>query len=236
MLARTLPIVICIFLCSSQLCYGQDNLSDSTVKLITSKVKNITSSNYYITGIDVDQNLSNPDMTEGKIKDPYHTLSHCLIFFAGGVLDSNLDRPEGFIGIYRTDLDSIIWRSDFVSRDFSYGDIVQTDEINNDRKVEIIVVQPSGSLGRYEQIWIFNWDGKTGKLINQRGKDGTSSLFVLADPGYGLIDEDDDGIYEIGGEIEDLNGNIVDVMYRWNGSLYGKWGKASKYFHKGKRK
>jgi hypothetical protein len=231
-----------IILCSFSLvlgvysnCYSQDTKYDTIVQSITAKVKTITGNDYYITGLDIDKSLNDPETEDGKIKNPYHTLLHCFLFIAGGVPDSNYNKPKGFIGIYKIGPDSIVWRSELITDDFGgTSRIAETDEINADRRVEIIIAQASGALAQYEQIWIFNWNGKTGKLISQQDKDGTSTIFTTSDPSYSLVDKDGDDIYEIIGNDIDAQDNTIEVTYSWNGFLYGKWGKPSGYFKKKK--
>jgi hypothetical protein len=114
--------------------------------------------------------------------------------------------------------------------------VEETDELNGDGKVEIVIRQfhePPGT----GQLWIFNWDGTTGKLITQLDKYGESTI-MYSNEEYGLIDLDGDGIYEIQGVWYKTNDSDTktEVTYSWNGSIFGKWGKSSKYFSSPKRK
>jgi hypothetical protein len=230
--------ICCIFIFSGNIVYSQDSTYDIILQKIKNKIKITTSLQYYFGGLDIDKSIRNPEIADGKIDDPYKTLVHCFLFVADGKLDSNYIRPKGFIGIYRMDLDSLIWCSEPVGGIIDIGpdQIREVREINNDKKVEIITAGASGSLGQNEQLWVFAWNGKTGKLISRENKNGTSEIFALSEPDYSIVDKDGDGIYEICGKDYDAHGNIIDVTYSWNGSLYGNWGKTSKYFHRSKNK
>ena len=191
---------------------------------------------YDISGTEIDKALNDP---EEKVKDPYHTLAGCFVFLAADATDDILTRPKGFIGIYRIKTDSILWQSDLLVDDFSsgaLGRLAETAELNNDGKVEIIIAQgkePSST----EQLWIFSWDGKSGKLITQLDNYGESTIMEYGEY-YELKDVDGDGIYEIIGKWfkNDQATTKTQVTYSWNGTMYGKWGKSSKYFSSSKKK
>jgi hypothetical protein len=180
--------------------------------------------------------VNNPAVAEGRIKNPYGTLNGCFIFLASASRDSNFFKPKGFIGIYKAD--SIIWRSDLLTEDFSNlsGDVSAVDELNNDGKVEIVISQYSQRDGTWEYLWIFNWDGTNGQLVTKLDNEGESTITCIGD--FQLKDLDKDGIYEI--QCEWCKNSNFDktysVTYSWNGSLYGKWGKSSKYLLKRKMK
>jgi hypothetical protein len=229
-------LYLCLNIANVLTCYCQKDDYDSIVNSIENKVKIIFNHNYFISGIDIDKSINNSAVTHGKIKDPYHTLTGCFLFLAEGETDADLNKPKGFIGLYRCKTDSIIWRSVLLSNNFSsgaLGSVEETNELNGDGKVEIIIRQfeePPGT----GQLWIFNWDGTNGKLITQLDSYGESVL-MYSNEDYSLIDLDGDGIYEIQGEwYSNSNSETKStVTYSWNGALYGEWGKSSKYLIKG---
>jgi hypothetical protein len=230
---------MCLNIANAITCYCQKDNYDSIVNSIANKVEKIFNHKYFISGIDIDKSVNNPAEADGKIKDPYHTLAGCFLFLAEGETDADLNKPKGFIGLYRCKTDSIVWRSVLLTDDFSsgaLGRVAETNELNNDSKVEIIIAQgqePSGT----EQLWIFSWDGNNGKLITQLDSYGESTIMDFGEY-YELKDVDGDGIYEIQAEWykDDKSDKKTVVNYSWNGTLYGKWGKTSKYLLKGKMK
>ncbi len=216
-------------------CYCYEDEYDTIVNSIASKVEKLTGKKYDISGIDIDKAINNPDEDSGKIRDTYHTLAGYFLFLAEGETDAELNKPKGFIGLYSFKTDSIVWHSVFLSDDFSsgaMGRVEETNELNGDGKVEMIIGQAKGVTGNVEQLWIFSWDGTNGKLITQIDKYGQSTIIVLGES-YKLIDNDGDGIYEIQGKDPD-SGKII--TYSWNGYLYGKWGKSSKYLLERRKK
>jgi hypothetical protein len=227
-------------------CYAQENKYETIIDSITAKVEKLTGHKYYFSGTDVDREIiEDHEMTlkdpyfKEKIRDPYHTLSGCFIFLASDAEHTYPTLP-GFIGIYEIKMDSILWLSVPLSKHFSSGALGSVDgtgELNRDGKVEIIIGQAMGSLGTDHQLWIFNWDGKDGRLITQLDNFGQPEIMYWGDK-YDIKDVDGDGICEILGKWykDDNSEKMTTVTYSWNGSLYGKWGKSSKYLLKGKKK
>lgn len=228
-------VLIHLFLCLSVIstCYGQKNSYSVIVNSIATKLENILGYKYEVSGIDVDKTIKDPSSSDTKINDIYRTLADCFIFMASG--ESSLDTIKGLIGVYKIKSDSILWKSIPLPSDFSsdvLGRISEVREINRDGKDEIVIAEAKGAMGILEQLWIFNWDGLNGNLITQLDKNGESTILV-SEGSYRIKDIDGDGIYEILGKDSDSDKTLT---YSWNGSLYGKWGKASKYLLKGRRK
>ncbi len=203
---------------------------------IAAKVARLTGYKYDISGIEVDKSTKDP---ESKIRDPYHTLAGCFIFLAADISDDILNRPGGFIGIYKIKADSIIWRSVALPKDFVcgvMGQVEETRDLLGDGKVEIIVSQLENPPA-IQQYWIFSWDGANGQLITQLDDLGES---VIMDWGehFQIKDVDGDGVYEIQGwwYKDDSFTTKSRVTYSWNGTLYGKWGKSSRSLMKGRKK
>lgn len=212
-------------------CSSQDKNNKIIVKSVETQLEAMLHHKYYIHILDIDKSVNNPAVAEGRIKNPCGTLNGCLIFLASASRDSNFFKPKGFIGISKAD--SILWRSDLLTENFSSlsGDVSAVDELNNDGKVEIVISQYSQPDGTWEYLWIFNWDGKMGKLIIKLDDESESTIKCMSN--YLLKDVDGDGIYEILGQDPDSDRTL---MYSWNGHLYGDWGKSSKYLLKGKKK
>lgn len=235
-LSKSIIFLLYINLVSAIICYSQEDNYNTIINSIASKIEKLTGYKYDISGTDIDKSISDP---EEKIKDPYHALAGCFIFLAADFTDPISTRPNGFIGIYKIKTDSIIWQSVLLSDNFSsgaQGRVAETTELNNDGKVEIIIAQGKEPV-MTEQLWIFSWDGTNGKLITQLDNYGESIIMEFGEY-YELKDVDGDGIYEILGEWYKSSNSKTKTMvtYAWNGYLYGKWGKSSKYLLKGMKK
>lgn len=239
-------LLLCLNLAFVFLCFSQEDNYKKITDSITAKLKRISGHTYDISGTDIDRQIIEDHKIAlvdtffvEKIKNPYYTLGGCFIFLASDV-ENRYPEPPGFIGIYKIETDSILWRSVDLPSHFSSGALGNVDatcELNRDGKVEIIIGQLMGNLGICHQLWVFNWDGKNGKLITQLDSYGESEIMYWGDK-YNIKDVDGDGIYEIQGKWEKGDGSDtkITVTYAWNGSLYGKWGKSSKYLLKGKKK
>lgn len=216
--------------------HNQKNDYVNIVQKITMKLEKTSNKKYDVSGVIADTSLKNAANSHFKIDDIYHSLQDCFIFIAAG--ESNLDSIKGIVGIYKIKSDSILWTSTPLSRDFAggvLGFVSEAKEINNDGKMEIIITQGKPPI-ETRQLWIFSWDGKIGKLITQLDNDGESVIYCYGE--YKLQDVDGDGIYELLGEwYKNSNSEkMTTVVYSWNGSLYGKWRKSSKYLVKGAKK
>lgn len=239
-LSINIIVFVCVNAATFMICNCQENRYDTIVKSISGKLEKIRGNKYYVSGIEIDEAIKHPEETEGKIKDPYHTLAGCFLFIAEGQPNPDINKKKGFIGLYREKTDSIIWQSVLLTKNFSsgaLGSVDATEELNRDGRVEIIVGQATGNLGVNHQLWIFNWDGKDGKLITQLDSLGRSEIMYWGDE-YEIKDVDGDGIYEILGEWYENNNSQkrTTVVYSWDGSLYGKWGRSSKHLLEEKKK
>ena len=168
--------------------------------------------------IDVDSSIGVPGIADGKISDPYSTLKRCYLFMATteGVQGENRKHS---IGIYRDG--KILWMSEQLPGSENYGymsdeGFLAVKDINHMGKVDIIVFFSDGTnppSGYF--LWIFSWDGKQGKCINECEKSGETS--IASTGAFEVEDVDGDGIDEILSYDTDLN---VNAVYHWNGDLY----------------
>jgi hypothetical protein len=233
---KNITLGICINLTIVMTSYCQNDVDTVVTKSIESKMEEIYHSKYSVFALCVNKTKNNISITEGEIKNPYHTLDSCFLFLAEALPDANLHKSKGLIGIYKSG--SVIWRLDSLTRNFSSlsADVSAIDELNKDGKVEIVISQYSRRDGTWEYLWIFNWDGANGQLVTKLDCKGESTITCIGD--FQLKDLDKDGISEIQCEWCKNNNfdNTYSVIYSWNGSLYGKWGKTSKYLLKGTKK
>jgi hypothetical protein len=230
-------LLLCLNLTAVILCSSQEDSYKKITDSITAKVKRETGHAYNISGTDVDQQITDDREIASKdpffkeqIKDPYHTLAGCFIFLASD-RENQYPALAGFIGIYDIKKDSLLWHSVPLSVDFSsgaLGSIDATGELNQDGKVEIIIGQATGNLAITHQLWIFNWDGKNGKLITQLDRYGKPEIMYWGDK-FHIKDVDGDGIYEILGKWYEKHDSdtMSTIVYAWNGSLYGEYGMSS---------
>lgn len=233
---RAIVVYLCFSLVGPMTCYCQENPYNTIVNSITHKLEKTRGNRYYVSGIEINKAINNPENTNGEIKDPYNTLAGCFLFLAEGEQNSDINKQKGFVGIYEIKSDTIIWESILLSENFSsgaLGSIDAIDELNQDGKVEIIIGQATGNLAVNHQLWIFNWNGKNGALITQLNEFHQPEIMYWGDK-YDITDIDGDGVMEITGEWyeNEETEEKTTVTYSWNGTLYGNWGATSKYLVK----
>jgi hypothetical protein len=121
------------------------------------------------------------------------------------------DQDSGFFGIYKNG--RILWTSEHII----YGvwhEVYATADINNDGKVDILTNwYPKGD-ARILLMWIFTWDGNTGKIINEQDPLQTT----IKGANFILMDTEKKGVKEIIGEFR-----TQDIHYRWNGINYARY-------------
>jgi hypothetical protein len=168
--------------------------------------------------IDIDSSIDVPGIANGKISNPYGTLSECYLFIAT-TEGTQGENQKHSIGVYRGS--QIIWMSEQLPGSENYGYL--TDEgfltikdLNRSGKVDIVVYFSDATnppTGYY--LWIFSWDGKQGKCINKCEKDGETS--ITSTGAFDIVDVDGDGIDEIRSYDQRAK---VNALYYWNGKLY----------------
>jgi hypothetical protein len=142
------------------------------------------------------------------VTDPYGTLQGCVLFSA---IRLDPDQDSGFFGIYKNG--RILWTSEHII----YGvwhEVYATADINNDGKVDILTTWYPRGDARTLLMWIFTWDGNTGKIINEQDPLQTT----IKGANFILMDTEKKGVKEIVGEFR-----TGDIHYRWNGSLYVRY-------------
>jgi hypothetical protein len=96
-----------------------------------------------------------------------------------------------------------------------------TADINHDGEVDILTLWYTNGDLRSEDMWIFSWNGKRGRIINSHDEWGTS---VIAGSAFELLSTKKDGMKEIRGRNvsfdSDSTAHSVDRIYKWNGRLY----------------
>lgn len=170
--------------------------------------------------IDVDSSIGVPGVANGQISDPYGTLKGCYLFMATTNGVQGEDQRHS-IGVYRAG--QIVWMSDQLPGSENYGYITDegflaTKDLNHQRKVDIVVYfsdatnPPSGYY-----LWVFSWDGKKGRCINQCDKNGETD--ITSTGSFDIVDVDNDGI----DEIRSYDGKLkVNAIYSWNGKCYAE--------------
>ena len=177
----------------------------------------------------VDSVLEALDPDKGGFENPYGTLTHCFVFTFSRT--NPAENTEGAdkqsVGILRNAqiialLDTVIETSAS-----SNGRIKAIADLNNDGAVEIVVTRTLGvSPPPWESHWIFSWSGASLRLVSAVDDEMRESAIVSPWDFLKFVDVDGDGTYELVTEIEDEHGVENQVIYSWNGQLYGKWGGA----------
>ena len=102
-------------------------------------------------------------------KDPYNTLSGCILFntYPGEILQDTAEAGY-FIGVYK--YNKIIWLSNPIMGNFNAGGhFDQTFDINNDGKVDLLHYwENSNERADYDYYYlnIISWNGNSGTFIN----------------------------------------------------------------------
>ncbi len=220
-------LMIVSVVCCVKTGHTQPGVNLQIYKAINTQVQQILGSAYEAGSImNVDSSLT-PD----EVEDPYGTLKHCYIFFAG-------DEDWSLIGIFKDG--QIIWHSDTLigGIDFDGVNFYATRDINHDGKVDIITSWYAGGRFGIEYLWVFGWDGHTGVLENAVDDQGQS--VIVAEQGtFEFLDIKGDGVMDIVGRqdsvqfVDETDNGITQkirqtiekryVVYSWNGQLYGRW-------------
>lgn len=146
------------------------------------------------------------------LDDPYGTLNGCFVFVSG----PNADMNGNMVGVYKDG--HILWHSDTL-KCLSNLRLFTTCDLNNEGMVDVAFEDESED---FDELWIFSWDGKTGRMINAVDSNGFSVIQGYNDRGggaFGLIDVEGDGIWEIY-PYDDEDGTHG---YSWDGQQYGHW-------------
>ena len=169
------------------------------------------------------------------IEDPYGSLHQCVVFGASGKRVTSHYWPHGFIGVYKNG--TIIWHSDtlIVTALGEDLDLYGTTDLNNDGKVDILIMAYRDARNTGGELWMFSWDGQAGMQINDTTAGGVSALIGSQDS-FQLVDDDGDGVVEI--HVQDELSDSINV-FSWNGQKYVKLNRLQRAVtmpsrHKGK--
>jgi hypothetical protein len=229
---KVILIVAIAITTTAYLSYSQNR--KQRVKIARGQINAIfanTNNNHFRAGevVDIDSSIGKDGISDGNICDPYGTLKRCYIFTAVSHEDGS-DDVKYAIGVFKDS--QIVWMSDMLPGSEYYGYVIQdegflaTKDLNRMGKVDIAAFFSDGTnppSGYY--LWIFSWDGKKGKYINQQESDGSTS--IAADVPFDIADVDGDGIYEVRAIscADTLNDSSfydlkIKAIYKWNGSVY----------------
>jgi len=221
-----LVIVISVFT-NTESVFGQYGVTSEDSLSITQQLNVIFGKDYaaiQIINVDSVENIFNWKF--GRINDPYSTLNNCLLFGASEKL-SNYEYGKSIVGIYKNN--QIIWYSDFIPSDYKFNKIYATIDLTKNGIVEILT-EWQGSIGAINPssyLWIFDWDGITGKSVTKL--DNLNESFIWTHPygGFEFIDIEGDGIWEIIGYDMAEGDSLVPNVFSWDGEKYGVWNNTS---------
>jgi len=206
---------------------AQPGVTPATYDEIQRKVDAIFGSLYDIRAVNnIDSGFVGSTVQNAAMVDPYGTLKGCFVFAAVGKDRDENYTYKGFIGVYKNN--QIIWRSDTViNNEVARGaTIAATMDLNKDGTVEIVSNWSQDSRWGPDYLWIFSWDGSSGRLLNEVDELGYSVIRSIGGGIMEIVDVDGDGIMEIKGfwsEDDNIEHRDSPVIYSWNGQLYGKW-------------
>ena len=190
------------------------NYSQNSKENVTNNINNFLEYIYegvysLNTIIDLDDHLGDMRYNELPTEDPYQTLKDSYFFVAeadnGDILKGNI------IGIFSSG--EVLWYSEPGEISLLGGySLFTTKDINMDKQVEILITSGWG-----EELWIYSWNGETGKRINEKNE----WMSVIEGPknSFTLFDAEGDGILEI----KSLAEKDGSKAWSWNGQMYGKW-------------
>ena len=105
------------------------------------------------------------DKSDASLKGAY-------IFNAVGDTIDHFTAHKGCMGVYRNN--QLVWLSDTVINDNEAREttIEAVMDLNADGTMEIVSCWRCPDKGGPDYLWIFSWDGHTGKLISDTDRDG----------------------------------------------------------------
>jgi len=148
-------------------------------------------------------------------EDPDFLTKNCFIFISS-VYDKQKNKRVGSLGIYKNN--SILWQSPHIINleICPTTEFLAVKDLDNDNKVEIITGYKQGIKYYSEEIWIFSWDGISGKILNKYSKNGNSEIKFISNS-LSFVDLEPDNIYELLGFDEDNPENKL-LYKKINGS------------------
>jgi hypothetical protein len=113
---------------------------------------------------------------QGRITDPYRTLTH-LVFFVAALEDYDPENEDStVIGFYRDE--AIVWCSGPTFKG-SPSQVFCTQDLNADGQVDIVTLWgPADTYVQVTKIYILSWDGKSCRAINDFDSVGESNLLT----------------------------------------------------------
>jgi len=186
---------------------------------IAAQLNSIYQANFIVNVIlNVDSASYNYNFCEGRVSDPYNTLSNCLVFLASQIIGSQ-SFGNSLIGIYREN--QVVWSSNETVKPLylSFGQVYGIIDVNDDGMNDILT-QWIDKRDNYNQkyLWIFSWNGNSGICINEGENYSKISTHGYSD--FEIVDIEGDGIWEIVGFGVDEEFNFIPEIYQWNGSKY----------------
>ncbi len=202
-----LLVIVCAFQQVSAQGQTREQRESAASAQVEGELRSLFGPTYYAPFVyEVDSLLGYNGYFLDPLDDPYGTLKGCFIFVGGPDISHG-----NVVGVYKDG--RVLWHSDTL-KCYSNLNLFTAQDLNNDETVDLVF-----EAGVEEaQLWIFSWDGQTGRRINSVDEDGSS--VIEGHKGYfSFIDVEGDGIWEIrDGAVEDGT-----ASWSWNGQEYGHW-------------
>jgi hypothetical protein len=222
-------VIVALFFMQFSSLFARINISPGVSDVdwlaIEAKVTSLWGIHYKVINIvNVDSALGNRSVADGNVTDPYHTLAGAYVFLSKEEIQDIFADLHGAVGVYKNG--DIIWQSDtIINAALSLSAAISNiRDLNNDGKVDIVTSWYKGAKGEVERLWIFSWDGQSGRLENGIDQTNESTLASVAF-GFGYFDIDGNDISEIVGKwYPDKDSHQMEkIVYSWNGNVFGKW-------------
>jgi len=152
--------------------------------------------------------LLNPDSSYPGM---FPSLSQTFVFasYARGMTP-----PAPFVGVIAGD--QVVWTSETEAGIHEVPAIDQIADVNRDGRPEIFVLFSGGVSSTSHELWIYVWDGTSGRRVNPV-ENGRSRMGFLDDPeAYQFVDTNGDGIMEI--RLHNLEDETL--FFYWDGTQY----------------
>ncbi len=158
-----------------------------------------------------------------EIYDEYNQLNNAVVFTS--LKFENGYGIKGLAGVYKNG--AIVWDSDTTINfeDMNALTLFSAADINRDGKTDLIFATDefTQSSNGLEKLYIYSWDGSSGRLISELNDENASTITTLTGIGqFSFVDVNGDGIYEIRGlgylpQEENVEKTIT---YYWDGTNY----------------
>lgn len=196
--------------------YGQDRRPyEQSFRLPIETLIKAQYGNDYEVGIEVIDSVLNTETCYycDEVTDPYGTLQGCVLFAA---TRSFAGQDSGFFGIYKNG--QILWKTDRIIQG-EWDNTYATFDMNKDGDVDILTTWEQNGDPSILYMWIFSWNGTSGRIINETDSSIAGPQTVLSGRSFQVFIGEDDSVKVVRSIIPSESADS-SVTYRWDGERY----------------